>query len=53
LALLKLLGCDYAQGFVLSKALPLEDLIKFLREAEAINPDSQCSKPSSRQGDTG
>jgi EAL domain-containing protein (putative c-di-GMP-specific phosphodiesterase class I) len=32
LAILKMLGCDWAQGFVLSRALPLEALRFFLSE---------------------
>ena len=34
LALLKLLGADWAQGYGLSKALPLDGLIDFLRRVE-------------------
>lgn len=34
LAALRALGCDYAQGYVLSKALPAKALIAFLREME-------------------
>lgn len=33
LALLKLLGADWAQGYALSKALPVETLIEFLQRA--------------------
>jgi len=54
LALLKLLGCDWAQGFVLSKALPLEELIKFLREMEDLAPKTDSvDQPEDRHGDIG
>jgi len=29
---LKSLGCDYAQGFLFSKAIPFDDLLKFAPE---------------------
>ncbi|MHA6287684.1 putative bifunctional diguanylate cyclase/phosphodiesterase [Maricaulis sp. CAU 1757] len=34
LALLKLLGCDWAQGYALSRALPVDELAKFLAEMQ-------------------
>lgn len=34
LALLKLLGADWAQGYVLSRALPLDKFIDFLKQAQ-------------------
>lgn len=43
LALVKLLGCDWAQGFVLSKALPLDELIAFLERMQAEQPQSPRS----------
>ena len=35
LALLKLLGCDWAQGYLMSKALPVDALIGFLARTRA------------------
>jgi EAL domain-containing protein (putative c-di-GMP-specific phosphodiesterase class I)/tetratricopeptide (TPR) repeat protein len=46
LALLKLYGCDWAQGYILSKARPLDSLIEFLGENQAVSsaetPDRQA-----------
>lgn len=36
LALLRVMGCDYAQGFMISPALPLKTLITFLSEYKPI-----------------
>ena len=57
LALLKLIGCDWAQGYALSKAVPLESLVEFLDtnarsvelpgiEDSAKDKASQASAPS-------
>lgn len=44
LALLKLMGCDWGQGYVLSKALPVPELVDFLHTA--CNPQKPPPKPS-------
>lgn len=48
LAIVKLLGCDWAQGFGLSKPLPIEEAIGFLdvaRTRGAINPPAPAFTP--------
>ncbi|WP_417484257.1 EAL domain-containing protein [Maricaulis salignorans] len=41
LALLKLMGCDWAQGWALAKAMPLNSLIEFLEtHAQTAIPDT-------------
>ena len=41
LAVLKLLGCDWIQGFLLSKPLPADALAEFLSAHKAGRPESQ------------
>ncbi len=36
-ALLKAMGCDILQGFFIAKALPMEELIAFLNDGDAIS----------------
>jgi EAL domain-containing protein (putative c-di-GMP-specific phosphodiesterase class I)/GGDEF domain-containing protein len=48
LTLLKLLGCDWVQGYVLSKALPLAELIKFLGDRRDEDPGADNIDLSNR-----
>jgi EAL domain-containing protein (putative c-di-GMP-specific phosphodiesterase class I) len=41
--LLRRLGCDYAQGFLISRPLKVEDVDKFVREANKLLPASEST----------
>lgn len=45
LALLKLLGVDWAQGYALSRALPIEGFIDFLKRAQDAGTESRPARP--------
>jgi EAL domain-containing protein (putative c-di-GMP-specific phosphodiesterase class I)/GGDEF domain-containing protein len=48
MTLLKLLGCDWIQGYVLSKALPLGELIGFLGDGRNEDPGIESINRSNR-----
>jgi EAL domain-containing protein (putative c-di-GMP-specific phosphodiesterase class I)/GGDEF domain-containing protein len=51
LALLKLMGCDWGQGWALSKALPVPELIDFLHSMQADDTQSLSAPPALRRVD--